>query len=295
MSELKQRLAARANGETAIAERRPADTFEALLLKHEDQFRMALPKAVGFERFMRAALSTIRSNSQLRQCDAVSVMGALMTSAQLGLEIGPLGYAYLVPFNDRRSGKKLAQFIIGYRGMLKLARNSGEIKSVMVEPFYQNDAFEYELGLNPNIKHVPVLTNRGNRLGYYGIAHFNNGGYQIRVMSMEEIYARRNRSASWNSPHSPWKTDEDSMCRKTVLRAMWSWLPMAIEAMEAVASDETIRIDPSGDAEYIDANHGDGSTIDGDYTVDDAELDNKIAELDAVAEAAGDVEQATLV
>src|SRR5690625_3205730 len=157
---LKNQLAAKASGETAVSERKGSDTFETLMLRHEEQFRMALPKAVGFDRFMRAALSVIRSNNDLKSCDAVSVMGSLLTSAQLGLEVGPLGHAYLVPFNDRRNNRKLAQLIIGYRGLLQLARNSGEIKSVMVEPVHENDTFEYELGLEPIIRHIPALKDR---------------------------------------------------------------------------------------------------------------------------------------
>lgn len=290
--DLKNQLATKAangNGNgasTAVAARQPADTFEALMLKHEDQFRMALPKAVGFERFMRTALSTIRGNNQLRQCEAVSVMGSLMTAAQLGLEVGPLGHAYLVPFNDNKSKppKKLAQLIIGYRGLLHLARNSGEVKSVMVEPVYENDEFHYELGLNPVIKHVPALKDRGNRILYYGVAHFNNGGYQMRVMTMDEIYARRNRSSSWRSGNSPWKTDEDAMCRKTVLRAMWSWLPMAVEQLQAVQADETVRMDLSGDAEYIE----------GTYDVMDEEHDIDAVGVDPQADAPNVPEQPEL-
>ena len=110
-SKLKAQLTQKAqkseNGvETAVAERKPADTFEALLLKYQGNFMQALPKAVGFERFMRTALTTIRNNPQLKQCDAVSVMAALMTSAQLGLEVGPLGHAYLVPFRDKRRARQ---------------------------------------------------------------------------------------------------------------------------------------------------------------------------------------------
>lgn len=273
-SKLKAQLTQKAqkseNGvETAVAERKPADTFEALLLKYQGNFMQALPKAVGFERFMRTALTTIRNNPQLKQCDAVSVMAALMTSAQLGLEVGPLGHAYLVPFRDKKSGKTLAQFIVGYRGMLELARRSGEIESVMVEPIHENDEFEYELGLNPTIKHKPALTNRGKRLGYYGVVRFRNGGYQLKVMSMDEIYAHKARSKAANA--GPWVTDEDAMCRKTVFRAMWKWLPMAVEHMETVeTADETVRMDVEAEPEF--------PTVDAEYSVYDGGTDNDSAE-----------------
>ncbi len=152
-----------------------------------------------------------------------------------------------------KTGKHEVQFIIGYKGMIDLARRSGNIESIYAHVVYSNDTFEYEYGLHPKLVHKPAMTDRGEFIGAYAVAHFKDGGYQFEFMPKEEIEKRRKRSRAANA--GPWVTDYEEMAKKTVIRHMWKYLPISIEIQQAVMQDETVRRDITEEperADYID-------------------------------------------
>jgi recombination protein RecT len=199
------------------------------------QIEKALPKHMNPDRLLRIMTTEMRKNPELAQCEPMSLLGSMMLSAQLGLEPGPLGHCYLIPF------KQECQFIIGYKGMIDLARRSGDVSVIFAETVYENDHFEFGLGLDPYIKHEPVLTNRGNAVAWYGVAKFKDGGFYIKVMGPDEIEMHRKRSKSANaSSFSPWRSDYNEMAQKTVIRAMFRYLPVSPEIREIGMPDEGI-------------------------------------------------------
>lgn len=115
-------------------------------------------------------------------------MAALMNAAQLGLEPNtPLGQAYLIPYNNR--GTMDCQFQIGYKGLLELAYRNPQMQIVSAQVVYENDTFEYELGLNPKLIHKPALENRGDVKIFYAFYRLMNGGYGFEVMSKADVDA----------------------------------------------------------------------------------------------------------
>jgi recombination protein RecT len=232
-------------------------TIMQLIEEQTPQLQRALPAAANMtpDRLARLALTTIRTNPKLAACTQESLLGALMTCAQLGLELGPLGHAYLVPFtrNAKVDGEwrkwNEAQFVIGYKGILELARRSGNIKSIEARTVFEHDDFEYSYGLSPVLRHTPTLRDRGQAVASYGVAHFHDGGFYFLVMPMEDITRIRDRSKSYNpdKPSGPWHDDFDAMARKTVIRAMAPYLPLSTEMAQAFNRDETVRTDYSVD------------------------------------------------
>ena len=211
--------------------------------KVKSQMATALPKHMTADRLARIALTEVRTNKALAQCDQRSFLGAIMLCAQLGLEPGgALGHVYLVPFRNNERGSMDVQVIIGYRGMIELARRSGQIQSIEARPVYEGDLFEVELGLNSNLRHVPDFDNP-NRVNpdklrfVYAVAHLRDGGVQFEVMSRKEIEAVRAASKSWNSGRSPWVTHFEQMALKTVVRRLFKWLPISIELAHAIEQD----------------------------------------------------------
>lgn len=192
----------------------------------------ALPTGISEDRFARIALTELSKNKDLERCTPQSFLGAVMTAAQLGLEFGPVGHAYLVPFKGK------VTLIVGYKGYIDLARRSGKLQSIVARPVHANDQFEFEYGTTEHLTHRPALTGRGPVIAYYGVALLADGGQVIHVMSPEDIDAFRGRSAS--SKRGPWVTDYDAMACKTVIRRMTPWLPMSVEAAQAVESDEAV-------------------------------------------------------
>ena len=162
-----------------------------------------------------------------------------MQAAQLGLEPGLLGHCYLLPFKNNKKGITEVQFIIGYKGMIDLARRSGQIQNIYAHAVYEKDEFEYELGLEPKLVHKPSMeADRGAFVGAYAVAHFKDGGYQFEFMPKAEIEKRKGRSKTANSSYSPWATDYEEMAKKTVIRHMWKYLPISVEIQQQVAYDE---------------------------------------------------------
>ena len=94
-----------------------------------------------------------------------------MVSAQLGLEPGTLGYCYLVPYQNKKTGQLEIQFQLGYKGILELVRRSGQVENIEARVVYEKDKFDFEYGLTPKLVHKPALkaqewaTERGIFLG----------------------------------------------------------------------------------------------------------------------------------
>ncbi|MGG3571082.1 recombination protein RecT [Bacillus gobiensis] len=227
----------------------PANTIATYLKKMGPEFEKALPKHMDADRLGRIALTTIRQNPKLLECSIPSLMGAVMQAAQLGLEPGLIGHCYLVPFKNKKLGTTEVQFIIGYKGMIDLARRSGHIESIYAHTVHENDDFEYELGLHPKLIHKPATGDRGDMTFVYAVAHFKDGGYQFEVFSKNDVEKSKGRSKSSN--FGPWQTDYEEMAKKTVIRRMFKYLPISIEIQDQASKDETTRKDVTAEAQSV--------------------------------------------
>ncbi|MGX5389903.1 recombination protein RecT [Bacillus thuringiensis] len=225
---------------------------EAYMKKMAPRMAEVLPKHMNMDRMSRIALTTIRTNPKLLECTIPSLMGAVMSAVQLGLEPNLLGHCYLLPFKNKKTNTMEVQFLIGYKGMIDLARRSGHIQSIYAHAVHENDEFEYELGLHPKLEHKPSHGDRGAFIGAYAVAHFKDGGYQMEFMPKSEIEKRRKRSASANSSYSPWSSDYEEMAKKTVVRYMFKYLPISIEVQTQAQQDEVVRKDITEEPEFIE-------------------------------------------
>lgn len=213
-------------------------------MMNEDSFKkslaLALPKAMTPERLVRIVTTECRKTPALLNCNPESFLGAVLQCAQLGLEPGgALGHCYLLPFGNGKAkdGRANAQLIIGYRGMIDLARRSGQIVSICAYTVHEKDHFSWRLGLDPDIQHVPSPeANRGPLTFVYAVAKLKGGGVQFEVMSRAEIEKVREQSKAGKS--GPWVTHFDEMAKKTVIRRLFKYLPVSIEAARAVEVDE---------------------------------------------------------
>lgn len=217
------------------------------------ELALALPKTLTADRMARVLLTECRKNPALLECELPSVQSCIMQAAQLGLEPGSaLGHCYLIPFNTKKDNQwvKECQLVIGYRGMLDLCRRSGQVKSIGAYCVHEGDDFHYELGLHRDIHHVPSASAQPGPMTYvYGVFELKDGGIQFDVMSRAEIEAVRNNSQGYKQAeknaqkyhkeiNSPWASHFEEMAKKTVLRRMFKYLPMSIEAAQAVENDE---------------------------------------------------------
>lgn len=210
----------------------------SLLEKLKPQMALALPAHMTADRMARIALTEYRKNPKLLECEPMSVAASVMICAQLGLEIGVLGQAYLVPYRNNKTGGYDCQFILGYKGMIDLARRSGQIISISAHCVYANDEFQYQYGLNEDLKHVPTNQKRAEFIACYAVAKLVGGGHQFEVLTKSDIDAIRMKSKAKDS--GPWQTDFDEMARKTAIRKLFKYLPASVEMQKAVAYEERV-------------------------------------------------------
>ena len=220
-----------ANGTSVAKKENKSKTIFDVIQAGAKQFATALPKHINSDRFVRIAITTIRQNPKLAQCNQESLLGALMVSAQLGLEPGVLGQCYLIPYGRE------CQFQIGYKGMIELLRRSGQLKDIYAYSVYENDEFEMTYGLNRDLKHKPNLQDRGNFIGCYCVAVLKDDARAFEYMTKEEIEAH-GKKFSKTYGNGPWKTDFEAMAHKTVVKKMLKWLPVSVEFLEMANKDE---------------------------------------------------------
>ena len=231
---------------TTAAENKTASTqnmktLQSWVVSMKDQIGKALPSVLTPDRFTRMVLTALSANPKLQVCTPQSFLGAMMQAAQLGVEPNtPLGQAYLIPYKNK--GIDEVQFQLGYKGLIDLAYRSGEITDIQAHEVHENDEFEYELGLNAKLRHIPALKERGPVILYYAVWHTKSGGYGFEVMSVEDIkeHAKKYSKAAQSS-YSPWTTNFDSMAKKTVLKQALKYAPLKTDFVRAVAQDETIK------------------------------------------------------
>lgn len=243
----------------------------------QKQMALAMPKSMTPDRLTRIVMTECRKTPALLKCAPESFYGAVLQCAALGLEPGSaLGHCYLLPFGNGKDkqGRPNAQLIIGYRGMIDLARRSGQIISLQAWTVHAQDTFNYQLGLDPDIQHVPASTaDRGPVTHVYAVAKLKGGGIQFEVMSRAEIEKVRSTSKAGNS--GPWSSHWEEMAKKTVIRRLFKYLPVSIEAVRAVEIDEkTDRGEATTDQDFLDAEFIEkGDVNDAEY-IDDAVNEN---------------------
>lgn len=241
-------------------------TIQQWVKTYEKQIAKALPSVITPERFSRMVLTAITKTPKLAECSPGSFIGAMLVAAQLGLEPNtPLGQAYLIPY------KRECQFQIGYKGLIDLAYRSGQIKCIMAEIVYENDEFSFEYGLNPELKHKPAMSDRGEAKWVYAVYKLNDGGYSFKVMSMDDVIAHGQKySNAFNN--GPWQTATEEMAKKTVLKQLLKYAPLKSEFVRGTAYDEnTVSIDTQTDGEsiVIPTNDFEVSERSADYNVDE--------------------------
>jgi recombination protein RecT len=172
------------------------------------------------------------------ECDPLTICACVIQAAQLGLEPdNVLGEAYLVPFYNSKTRKKECQLIPGYQGLLKLARNSGELKFVNAQVVREKDIFEFVEGTDPYLTHKRATGDRGKPIAYWACASLKTGGFQFVVMTYREVEEHRDRFSKAKDS-GPWKDDFDAMAMKTCLRKLCKLLPRSAQTQIATSLDE---------------------------------------------------------
>jgi recombination protein RecT len=213
-------------------------TVRELVYAQRGKIAEALPRHVNADRFMRLVFTQMRQTPKLMDCTAESLISSIIQCAQLGLEPGPLGHVYLLPFDKKDSSGRIVatecQVIVGYTGYIELFNRAGVV--CIARAVCENDEWKFwfdEEG--DHYRHVPAEGDRGKDIRYYAVATLPAGQRMIHVLSASDVEAHRARSM--RKDRGPWKTDYRAMALKTVVRDMARWVPKATEVRDALEVD----------------------------------------------------------
>ena len=222
--------------ETGIAKRTNTEVFYDLLQKPDviEAMKIAVPAHVTPERLARIAYTTVRQTPALGECYPLSILMSVMEAAQLGLEPNAaLGHAYLVPFDNKKTGRKEAQLMIGFKGKMELARRSKQVEWIKAEVVYAKDYFECEKGLHPKLVHRPFEDGDPGPIKYaYAVAKIRGVDEPIfERLTQREVEKRRAASRAGKSEYGPWVKWEEAMWKKSAIHALSTYLPLSPEVI----------------------------------------------------------------
>ncbi|QIN94365.1 RecT-like DNA pairing protein [Arthrobacter phage Abba] len=249
-------LTQRAQGAVANQQAQPKGVEETLR-DLAPQFQMAMPKGAEAMQLVRDAITVVRQTPRLLEVDKTSLLGSLMTCAQLGLRpgIGALGHAWIIPFKGQ------AQFILGYQGMIELANRAGEIEGLVARTVHERDVFDIDYGSDTLVHKPNMKGDRGDVIGYY--AKFYRKGSNrptFEFMTLSDMKAHRDQFAMAKNRQGqiigPWRDHFDAMGLKTVVRKVMKWAPRSTQIQTALIADETVRLDYTPDADVAQVTKG---------------------------------------
>lgn len=249
------------------------DRIQKILAESRRALTEVLPGESAVERHIRTALTLWRTDEKLQPCDPLSYSGVVMEAAQLHLSLDRnLGQAYIIPRKSKVSGERwvtLATLLVGYPGIVKLARDSGQVIDYTAQLVRANDVFHFALGTEKFLRHSWSLhESRGDIIGGYLYVRLTSGEQHLFLMTAPELEDARRRVLTANGielersedgtergfknnrktgeryeADSPWISDPEPMKVKTLIRRGSKTVPLGDAYTRAVALDEAGDLD----------------------------------------------------
>lgn len=250
------------SGNELATKRERIDSLKGILEKAKPTIQAMLPKHLSPDRLLKLSVMAANDQPLLLKADPMSVVKCAIVAAQLGLEPNtPLGEAWILPYTLNKKNQQgewvkvvTAQFIPGYQGLIKLARNSGLIDTIEARVVYEKDVFELEFGLDQKLRHVPYLDGDPGAIRFaYAFARLTSGSFLVEPLSRRDFEKIKASSQSASSKFSPYVNWEDEMWRKAALKRLCKYLPKSQEMARAIALDNAAE---SGAVQLIELEQG---------------------------------------
>lgn len=277
-----------ANKKAEIKELTPQKQMAGMLKQMLPEIKKAVGNTMTPERFSRIALSLFNGNPQFWEASPTSFLSALMQSAQCGLEPNTvLGEAYVIPYKNNKQGITEVNFQVGYKGILKMAFNTGEYEAIYAHEVRKGDEFSYEYGLNKNLIHKPADVPSEEITHYYAVYKLKNGGFDFVVWSKDRVeqhakeFSKNYLYQGKVNKNSVWAKSFDSMAKKTVLIDVLKFAPKSVEMAKALDLDykAEAKEEKVSNFNYVDVDtapiHNDEPVVDANYIVDETAVNQE--------------------
>jgi recombination protein RecT len=253
-------------GAIAKASEKPIDRLKSILYAQsvQEQFKNVLAENAGA--FVASIIDLYNTDKYLQACDPKAVVMEALKAASLKLPINKqLGFAWIVPYKDGKTGRYIPTFQLGYKGYIQLCMRTGAYRYINADVVYEGELVRQDK-LTGEIELDPSKRTSDKKIGYFAFIETLNGFRKSLYMTVDEVIKHAQRySKSYGNSQSAWATDFDSMALKTVLRLLLSkYGIMSVEMQKAYIED-------SGDTVELADNAISGqedTTIDADYVVD---------------------------
>lgn len=237
-----------AGNSTSLTKTAPPKDFPSMLEAWLPEIRRALPRHLNADRIARIALTSFRKNPKLGECDPKSVFAAVLQSSQLGLEIGTLGRAYVLPYkvNKKVDGRweshYEAQFVPGWKGLVDLMNNSGK-GTVWTGAVFEGDEFDWQLGDSPFVRHKPRGESDPKKLEFvYSVGRVKSSDWPlIEVWPIVKVWQHRDRYNKVGDKHYSYENPE-MYARKIPLLQVLKYMPCSPELAQAIALNDAAEV-----------------------------------------------------
>lgn len=203
--------------------------------------------------FGTSIMQIVNSNAMLLDAEPMSIFNAACMAATLNLPINNnLGFAYIVPFRNKKAGTTEAQFQLGYKGFIQLAQRSGQFKRINACAVYDQDSEE---DVHRRLTSLIPTKPQGTVIGYIAYFQLLNGYEANLTMTLEELEAHAKQySQTYKRGYGVWADNFEAMARKTVIKLLLSQqAPLSIDMQKAVLSDQAVIKDIEAQQfDYID-------------------------------------------
>lgn len=203
------------------------------------------------KKFIANITSAVSVNPKLQECEPGSIISAGLVANSLNLPINQsLGFAYILPYENKRTGITSAQFQVGYKGLIQLALRSGQYQKIGCKMVHEGeiqgqDEFGDEIiKFDHKFDTKPVV-------GYYAYFKLTNGAVMTSYKTKEECERHgRKYSKAFNKL---WTTDFDTMAMKTTLKLLLSkYGIMSTEIQDAIKYDQAVINKGVNGDEFVD-------------------------------------------
>lgn len=250
----------------------PVDAVAAQLVGAEfaDRITPLMPPGLDARTIIGDAVTALRTVRDLDRCPPATILGGVITAAQLGLRIGVLGHSWLIPRYNTTAERYVASLTIGYKGWTDLAYRSGLVKSVsafaITKEEWENGRFSIRRTADGDvISHEPMWTAQSGKpaqeIGWYARIVLATGGHicptpwnAARMAAHRDAYAPSKNGKIVG----PWKEFPAAMARKTVLLEALKQAPTSPSMSLAMSLDGAVRGDDGAVQEH-DAVDDDGA------------------------------------
>lgn len=259
----------------------------------KDAVKSQINQVVGEKngtRFISSIVSAVQATPALQECTNQSILSAALLGEALNLSPSPqLGQFYMVPYGNKNTGCKEAQFQLGYKGYIQLAKRSGVYKKINVMSIKEGELVSYdplEEELKVNLIEDDLVREGTPTIGYYAMFEEINGFRHSMYWSKQKMMAHADRYsqafsaggctvktrygekkkvsfADYEAGNYPledawmyssfWYKNFDAMAHKTMLRQLISkWGTMSIDLQTAINKDMAVLDEQTGAARYVD-------------------------------------------